>query len=71
MCKLLQDRPDLLVVPELDAVYNAGRMLEGLEDDHAGGRVPDLAEKQAVVGIAPKPQFYPLFMAACMLAARP
>lgn len=77
--KLLQDRFDSLVVPELNAAYNAGEVLESLKEVWGLATMEeknrllrtmleavylDLVENQGVVGIAPKSQFVPLFDAA-------
>ncbi|HEX9897223.1 MAG TPA: hypothetical protein VGA85_06160 [Dehalococcoidales bacterium] len=53
--KLLQDNLDSLVIPEADAALNAGEMLEAV--------YVDLAASRSIVGIQPKPPFYPLFEA--------
>jgi hypothetical protein len=74
--KLLQDRLDSLVIPEEDDAINAGRLLENmgpvwenasLDEKHRllclmlDAVYLDLAATRSVVGILPKPVFYPLF----------
>jgi len=74
--KLLQDTLDSLVIPEAEAAINAGELLESLgliwekatlEEKHRllAGMLEavyvDLAVSRSVVGIQPKPPFYPLF----------
>lgn len=74
--KLLQDNFDSLVVPEADATLNAGELLETLglvwEKATLGEKhrlisgmleavYVDLAATRSIVGIQPKPSFYPLF----------
>jgi site-specific DNA recombinase len=74
--KLLQDNLDSLVIPEHDATMNAGELLESLsliwqnatlEEKHKllSGMLEavciDLAANRSIVGIQPKPPFYPLF----------
>jgi site-specific DNA recombinase len=74
--KLLQDNLDSLVIPEPDAAMNAGKLLESLgliwqkatlEEKHTllSGMLEavyiDLAASRSIVGIQPKPPFYPLF----------
>jgi len=76
--KLLQNNLDSLVIPEADAAMNAGEMLESLgliwqkatlEEKHKllSGMLEavyvDLAASRSIVGIQPKPPFYPLFEA--------
>jgi DNA invertase Pin-like site-specific DNA recombinase len=76
--KLLQDNLDSLVIPEADAAMNAGELLESLgliwqkttiEEKHKllTGMLEavyiDLAASRSIVGIQPKPAFYPLFEA--------
>lgn len=74
--KLLQDRINTLVIPEIDATLNAGALLENLgviwanatmEEKHKlltimlDAVYVDLLTSRRVVGILPKPTFYPLF----------
>ena len=74
--KLLQDILDSLVIPEADVALNAGELLESLgliwekatfEEKHRllAGMLEavyvDLAASRSIVGIQPKPPFYPLF----------
>jgi hypothetical protein len=74
--KLLQDSLEALVVPETDATLNAGELLETLgliwekatlEEKHRllmgmlEAVYVDLAATRSIVGIQPKPPFYPLF----------
>jgi len=76
--KLLQGNLDSLVIPEADAALNAGELLESigliwqkatLEEKHKllSGMLEavyvDLAASRSIVGIQPKPPFYPLFEA--------
>jgi len=73
---LLQDALDSLVLPETDAALNAGEFLESLgliwdkatlEEKHKllAGMLEavyvDMAAMRSIVGIQPKPPFYPLF----------
>ena len=74
--KLLQDAFDSLVIPEEDAAINAGKLLENmgylwgkatLAEKHRLLSIMleavyvDLAASRSIVGIQPKPAFYPLF----------
>ena len=74
--KLLQDLLDSLMIPQADAAINAGELLESLgliwekatlEEKHRllAGMLEavyiDLAASRSIVGIQPKPPFYPLF----------
>jgi site-specific DNA recombinase len=74
--KLLQDALDSLVIPQADAAINAGELLESLgliwekatlEEKHRlligmlEAVYIDLAASRSIVGIQPKPPFYPLF----------
>ena len=74
--KLLQDAFDSLVIPEEDAAINAGTLLENmgplwekatLAEKHRLLSIMleavyvDLAASRSIVGIQPKPAFYPLF----------
>lgn len=74
--KLLEDTLDSLVIPEADVALNAGELLESLgliweratlEEKHRllAGMLEavyvDLAASRSIVGIQPKPPFYPLF----------
>jgi len=74
--KLLQDNLDSLVIPQADAAINAGELLESLgliwekatlEEKHRlligmlEAVYIDLAASRSIVGIQPKPPFYPLF----------
>lgn len=74
--KLLQDALNSLVIPEADATIDAGQLLESLgiiwnkatlEEKHTilTGMLEavyvDLGENKSIVGIQPKPAFYPLF----------
>jgi DNA invertase Pin-like site-specific DNA recombinase len=76
--KLLQDTLDSLVIPEEDAAINAGKLLENLGTIWQGAILEekhkllslmleavyvDLAASRSIVGIQPKPVFYPLFNA--------
>ena len=72
----MQNALDSLVIPEADAALNAGELLESLgliwekatlEEKHRllAGMLEavyvDLAASRSIVGIQPKPPFYPLF----------
>jgi hypothetical protein len=74
--KLLQDAFDSLVIPEEDAAINAGNLLENmghlwekatLAEKHRLLSIMleavyvDLAASRSIVGLQPKPAFYPLF----------
>jgi site-specific DNA recombinase len=76
--KLLQNNLDSLIIPEADVAFNAGEILEilgliwqkaTLEEKHKllSGMLEavyvDLAASRSIVGIQPKPPFYPLFEA--------
>jgi hypothetical protein len=73
---MLQDRLDALVIPEAEAAFDAGEVLENLgtvwgaaslEEKHSlllgmlDAVYLDLAQSRSVVGILPKSPFYPLF----------
>ena len=74
--KLLQDRLDSLIIPEAEAAFDVGEMLENLGpvwgkaslEEKNGLLVSmleavylDLVATRSVVGIIPKPPFYQLF----------
>jgi site-specific DNA recombinase len=74
--KLLQETLDSLIIPEENEAINAGELLENmgpiwdkatLEEKHRLLTIMfeavylDLAASRSVVGIQPKPVFYPLF----------
>ena len=74
--KMIQDQLDGLVIPEAEAAFIAGQKMEdlgtvwevaSLEDKHSlllsmlDAVYLDLADTRSVVGIKPKPSFYPLF----------
>ncbi len=74
--KLLQDRMETLVVPEMDATIKAGELIENLgniwheatlEEKHdlltimLDAVYVDLLNNRSIVGILPKPAFYRLF----------
>ena len=74
--KMIQDRLDALVIPETEAAFDTGEMLENLgavweaaslEEKHSlllnmlEAVYLDLADSRAAVGILPKGPFYPLF----------
>lgn len=74
--KLLQDKLESLVMPEVDTTLKAGELLEDLgllwdkatlEEKHGlltailDAVYIDLWANRSVVGIQPKPSFYPLF----------
>jgi site-specific DNA recombinase len=74
--KLLQDRLSTLVIPEIDAAVEAGELLENIgtiwsiatmEEKHKllalmlDAVYIDLFTTRKVVGVLPKPVFYPLF----------
>jgi hypothetical protein len=72
----LQDTFDSLVIPEEDAAINAGKLLENLGTIWQGATLEekhkllslmleavyvDLAASRSIVGIQPRPAFYPIF----------
>jgi len=74
--KLSQDNLDSLVIPEEDAAINAGKLLENLGTIWQGATLKekhkllsimleavyvDLTATRSIVGIQPRPVFYPIF----------